>query len=923
MKAPGELLRALFLHHDGVVLGPTVAALTSGGVLERIAARPGATMGELAEASGARSGYLHVALRCLALQGWLDRDGEPGSPDMGFRFTAAGARAAQCFDRYAQVSGCLFSGWAPERHLLEPGPDTDAPAAQYARLVERLAGGFELDALADAPTRARALRHLEGLLVAPAMIAIERGGIVRAGKIEPVSGARGARVRLVVDLLAQLGWAQRGGDGGGRLTDLGQAAHAYALHYGLTWSYYPLLCRLPQLLFGDAPNVTHVAPGAVETHVDRTLNVLASGVAHRPYFEDADGLIVQAFDAEPLEMQPRFVADMGCGDGAWLARIYEVVRTRTRRGRALDRFPLLMVGADYNVEARAVAREKLTAAGVPNVVLFGDVADPARLEADLAEQGLDIRDGLHVRAFIDHNRPWRGAPRDAANAPARSTGAFADEHGEVVPNAALERELSLHLARWVPYVERHGLIIIEAHDVDPRIARNYPGRTHATAIDTYHGYSNQYPVDFGAFAVAAQEAGLCPVIHQQETYPTRLPFVAISLNRFLARASVPLPGAGPALDRAAPQWQPRGDEDTSDGEALHRLLYEDGDLTRPRGWGLRATGLVVRWALQALRRAIGQAAMREGDQRRVLVADYGAGTGLAAIELIKAMRDQGLFAECERRNVRFVLAMLDLPGGWFARGYELLGHLPYVEFYSLTDPATGRIRLATDALGAGCADVVIASMVFHLIPPKAMPKLCADLARLLRPGGELLWSTPDTGPALPAGSVIHGTSRALRHTFLAMLDDPDAWRRLCADLPPDAAGEARELGEVLADARARLTPERREQYARGAGQQILARSTEVDVIASALAPYFDGEVSNHLCVMPDEDALALALLPANQRNLGEIADRGARERLIRLLMRYAVLPAFHAGPSGCAGGYFLHWTLGRHAVRDTQVPAPS
>ena len=80
-----------------------------------------------------------------------------------------------------------------------------------------------------------------------------------------------------------------------------------------------------------------------------------------------------------------------------------------------------------------------------------------------------------------------------------STGAYADEEGNPIANQDLEQSLCEHLRKWVPYIDKHGLIILEAHNVDPEIASKMLGKTHATAFDTYHGYSNQYPVDFEAF----------------------------------------------------------------------------------------------------------------------------------------------------------------------------------------------------------------------------------------------------------------------------------------------------------------------------------------------------------------------------------------------------------------------------------------
>ena len=389
--------------------------------------------------------------------------------------------------------------------------------------------------------------HLDGMLAGPSMIALKQRGLLAHGEFRlPAGGMARDRLLVVLALLQHLGWVRREvssthgslthGDAW-RFTEKGRVACEFTLHYGLTLSYLPLFCQLPRLLFDSVKNITHRERGQEETHVERTLNVLASGVAHRRYFEDADAIIREVFNREPIAEQPRFVADMGCGDGVWLDRIYQLVCRDTLRGEKLDEHPLVMVGADYNVKALAVARRRLEAAGVPHIALFGDITDPDGFAAALREVGLAIEDGLHIRAFIDHNRRYT-EPREQAPKlslyprRAMSTGAYADEEGRAIPNALLEQNLVEHLRRWVPYTKQHGLIIIEAHDVPPEIAWRYGGRTHATAFDTYHGYSNQYPVDFDAFMSLAEEAGLRSIPYQHKVYPSRLPFVAISLNRF-------------------------------------------------------------------------------------------------------------------------------------------------------------------------------------------------------------------------------------------------------------------------------------------------------------------------------------------------------------------------------------------------------
>ena len=100
---------------------------------------------------------------------------------------------------------------------------------------------------------------------------------------------------------------------------------------------------------------------------------------------------------------------------------------------------------------------------------------------------------------------------------------------------------------------------------------------------------------------------------------------------------------------------------------------------------------------------------------------------------------------------------MDLPSGWFAKGYELLASQPFTHFHSLRDAASRRFPPLDQVLQPGSADVIVASMVFHLIPDKAMPELVRGLAAILRPDGEMIWNTPT--PVRPAGARGSSTSR--------------------------------------------------------------------------------------------------------------------------------------------------------------------
>ncbi|WP_202800244.1 hypothetical protein [Pontibacter sp. BAB1700] len=201
---------------------------------------------------------------------------------------------------------------------------------------------------------------------------------------------------------------------------------------------------------------------------------------------------------------------MGCGNGAFLQHMFDVIERQTERGKVLDQYPLFLVGADYNQAALKVTRANLIKADIWAKVIWGDIGRPDLLADDLRENyNIDLRELLNVRTFLDHNRIWeRPAQRDP-NRLSRSTGAFA-YRGKWISNNEVEDNLLEHLKKWTPYVDKFGLLTMELHTIPPALAAANLGKTAATAYDATHGFSDQYIVEVEVFHKVAGEAGLHP-----------------------------------------------------------------------------------------------------------------------------------------------------------------------------------------------------------------------------------------------------------------------------------------------------------------------------------------------------------------------------------------------------------------------------
>jgi hypothetical protein len=536
-----EVRAALFGHLSGIVLAPVVKALFDRKVFEIFGGSAAwVELDQIVERTHANRGYLRVALRLLASCGWLTQRMAEDGRSPSYALLPEGSLALRIAPPlYEEVLSFLPKVVFLEDFLFGRSDQPLLPSleALVQRAKNRWGLGFDGD-----PGSARICRqlraHLDGILVGPAMVALARGGIfaqLEAGPVEiqNIHGNQGS-LSCVFDLLATQGWVVRE-QNTVRLTSRGKYAATLATSYGVTVSYVPLFNIVSTLLFGN-PRIQRVDESGVELLVNRGMNVWGSGGAHRTYFKKVDEIVVEIFN-RPMARQPQGICDMGCGDGTFLEHLYFVVKARTARGQVLDKHPLILVGADFNKVARRVAKQTLRKANCPTFhVIPGDINRPPQLAADLDDLGLDIHDLLHVRSFLDHNRPY-SQPMNYAKGSrkGKSTGAFTRLGQEIAPDE-LEENLVRHLRRWAPYVGRFGLLLLELHTLPPELAAADLEKTPAVAYDGTHGFSDQYLIELDIFLECAREAGLrADPLHACKFPPSDL--ATVSLNYFIAPGS--------------------------------------------------------------------------------------------------------------------------------------------------------------------------------------------------------------------------------------------------------------------------------------------------------------------------------------------------------------------------------------------------
>ena len=146
--------------------------------------------------------------------------------------------------------------------------------------------------------------------------------------------------KKILDFFSHLGWFTKKKNTY-KFTNEGLFFAKRASAYGVTVSYLPTFIHLDELIFGNATVLKTNSPEDTEKHVHREMNVWGSGGAHSTYFKVIDQVIIKLFN-KPIEEQPKGILDMGCGNGAFIQHIFDVIEYQTNRGKMLDEHPLLV-----------------------------------------------------------------------------------------------------------------------------------------------------------------------------------------------------------------------------------------------------------------------------------------------------------------------------------------------------------------------------------------------------------------------------------------------------------------------------------------------------------------------------------------------------------------------------------------------------
>ena len=318
------------------------------------------------------------------------------------------------------------------------------------------------------------------------------------------------------------------------VTDKGEYLLSKAYAYGVTESYIKTFMHIEDLAQNKIKGIANkIDNNNNEYHVNRALNVWGSGHSHTTYFKHIDNYVIDIFN-QPLESQPIGVADMGCGDGALLHHLNELIKTHTLRGKYLKSHPLFLIGADFNQAALDETNKMFSNASNKPMTVLADISKPDEYAKKVKKMySFDISDFLNVRSFLDHNRRYESSHQKLAinrySFKNKTNNAFC-WRGKRIDSQAIQTNLVDHFKKWKKYISKYGLLALELHSIDIEdIAKNI-GKAPITAYIATHGFSDQFIIEYNVYKECINKAGLSLNEAYEKNFPNNeIKMISINL----------------------------------------------------------------------------------------------------------------------------------------------------------------------------------------------------------------------------------------------------------------------------------------------------------------------------------------------------------------------------------------------------------
>jgi len=257
----------------------------------------------------------------------------------------------------------------------------------------------------------------------------------------------------------------------------------------------------------------------------------SSDTSSKYYFDDLAAIILSIFNRNPLADQPKYLADLRCGDGTLLKKIYEIILEKARLGDIVITYDLRLVGIDSDQENRKKALETLS--GLNPFILAGDIRNPKHIIEKLEYAGISDPENILYIHYDTYFRNFKAFPDKNQ---VDTSGSVQYPADDTIITAA--KDLDECFRHWSNYAGRYGLVLAKAHNPARESGQVAGIRRKSDIVDMAPGSSYSTATGAVTFLDAVAKFGIFPNSKFFRKYPQEAPLSRDTLNLFEKRGYV-------------------------------------------------------------------------------------------------------------------------------------------------------------------------------------------------------------------------------------------------------------------------------------------------------------------------------------------------------------------------------------------------
>ena len=298
---------------------------------------------------------------------------------------------------------------------------------------------------------------------------------------------------------------------------------------GVAASYRNMLLNFENLLTSNPEKIFKIKDNT-ESHIDRSLNIESSSRQHEKYFNRIIKIIEKIFKEKET---PKYIMDIGCGDGLLLKKIYSHLK-KIMKEKIFKQIKL--IGVDLNKISINAAKNNLPKS--KTILIKESIDNPKKIFRLLNSKKIFKNQILQIRSFVDHEREIlkehsKFFSKDKFINTIDKDVIGIGKKGELYTSKLINQTLNIYYKKWSNFIGRFGIINLEVHKQSLNEMKNNLDLNEGVHFDFIQSLSRQNLCKAKMQFYCMTNNNLKPKII--EAYPINTKFVRIILGYYIKK----------------------------------------------------------------------------------------------------------------------------------------------------------------------------------------------------------------------------------------------------------------------------------------------------------------------------------------------------------------------------------------------------